>query len=864
MRSLVTQKTSPDAGTVQYLYDKNGNLRFIKDANHTGSANNVLNNSGGQFVYNTTVETFTLTMPTQVNVTLGWRGGTTGSDRISISANGAVLLALLTNYQNPSVQGNIILPKGTYTDSVKFISGISPCVYSVSANNNYEFIYNKYDALNRLIEQGESISTSASADFTQTNANNASFPASNCLVTKALVYDTASNDALVSGQQTNLKGKLSYSFSYQLGTLAMTTFYSYDALGRVAWVVQKSSSTTSKKINYSYNNQGNVIQKSYTDLSASSNNYNTYYEYDKAGRLSKAYSGISVAYRVKDAEYTYNASGALNQLILGATPAQTINYFYNERDWLTQCASSNFWEHLGYNLAQEIGGTPQWNGNISWTSYFMNNVNVTIPEMGQYPPSAPNTTSTVGYLYSYDHANRLLSANYGGYIWNVWGTTSIYTMPAIRYDSSGNIRSLQRYGNSQSMMDNLSYSYTAGTNRLASITNSVGSATQTYTYDANGNATSDSYRGIAFIIYDINNLPVTVYKTSGAIVQYYYDAIGNRIQKYDGSANTWYVQGADGKTEVITTATTTAPTYTMDNAGQILRNGSTLTRYYYLKDHLGSIKMMVDASGNVQSYNDYYPYGMTMPGRSGVNGADTRFRFTGKERDIESGFDYFGARYYDSRIARWMSVDPLAGKYLDIAPYVYTHDNPINRLDPDGKGDLTSKRKKEEAAQDIAKGAKAIAEGAKKAAGAVKATLTVGTETPEAKVEKGSTKLELKAGVTTTMTVALNGKGDVTSKVEGTAVIKVKGEPIVDLKGGISGSVGNLEKESAEDSKGTVSGAVPVIIGNVPVGSVGGSINVPNFWEGIKQLGSGIRQAASGLLEEATSNFQNLNSIKTQ
>ena len=254
-------------------------------------------------------------------------------------------------------------------------------------------------------------------------------------------------------------------------------------------------------------------------------------------------------------------------------------------------------------------------------------------------------------------------------------------MPAIRYDSSGNIRSLQRYGNSQSMMDNLSYSYTAGTNRLASITNSVGSATQTYTYDANGNATSDSYRGIAFIIYDINNLPVTVYKTSGAIVQYYYDAIGNRIQKYDGSANTWYVQGADGKTEVITTATTTAPTYTMDNAGQILRNGSTLTRYYYLKDHLGSIKMMVDASGNVQSYNDYYPYGMTMLGRSGVNGADTRFRFTGKERDVESGFDYFGARYYDSRIARWMSVDPLAPLHSNYTPFAYCYNNPIRLID---------------------------------------------------------------------------------------------------------------------------------------------------------------------------------------
>jgi RHS repeat-associated protein len=100
---------------------------------------------------------------------------------------------------------------------------------------------------------------------------------------------------------------------------------------------------------------------------------------------------------------------------------------------------------------------------------------------------------------------------------------------------------------------------------------------------------------------------------------------------------------------------------------------------------------MVDASGNVQSYNDYYPYGMTMPGRSGTMGADTRYRFTGKERDVESGFDYFGARYYDSRIARWMSVDPLAGKYPGISPYVYCVNNPIIIIDRDGKeGETTS------------------------------------------------------------------------------------------------------------------------------------------------------------------------------
>jgi len=150
-------------------------------------------------------------------------------------------------------------------------------------------------------------------------------------------------------------------------------------------------------------------------------------------------------------------------LTLGVAPAQTINYSYNERDWLTQCTSSNFWEHLGYNLSQEIGGTAQWNGNISWSTYFMNNVTYTVPsqDMGLFPPGSPSTTYTVGYRYTYDKANRLLSGNFGGYIRSTWGMTHPYNMPAIGYDSSGNIKTLQRYGSGMSLIDNLSYSYAA-------------------------------------------------------------------------------------------------------------------------------------------------------------------------------------------------------------------------------------------------------------------------------------------------------------------------------------------------------------------------------------------------------------------
>ncbi len=62
----------------------------------------------------------------------------------------------------------------------------------------------------------------------------------------------------------------------------------------------------------------------------------------------------------------------------------------------------------------------------------------------------------------------------------------------------------------------------------------------------------------------------------------------------------------------------------------------------------------------------------------------TRFTFSGKEKDVETGYSYFGARYYDSDISVWLSVDPLADKYPSMSPYMYTAGNPVMLVDPDG------------------------------------------------------------------------------------------------------------------------------------------------------------------------------------
>ncbi|UAY53240.1 RHS repeat domain-containing protein [Ferruginibacter albus] len=90
---------------------------------------------------------------------------------------------------------------------------------------------------------------------------------------------------------------------------------------------------------------------------------------------------------------------------------------------------------------------------------------------------------------------------------------------------------------------------------------------------------------------------------------------------------------------------------------------------------------------DVINANDYYPFGMDMPGRSYNNVSEYRYGFNGKEKDkdIASGDLDFGARIYDTRTGRWLSLDPLQMKYPDLSPYNYTANNPISFIDPTGK-----------------------------------------------------------------------------------------------------------------------------------------------------------------------------------
>ena len=110
--------------------------------------------------------------------------------------------------------------------------------------------------------------------------------------------------------------------------------------------------------------------------------------------------------------------------------------------------------------------------------------------------------------------------------------------------------------------------------------------------------------------------------------------------------------------------------------------------HYYLKDHLGSIRVVFDQSGAVEQKNDYYPSGTLM--YTSTNGTLQPYKFGGKELERTAGLDEydFGARWMDPVIGgRFTTMDPMCEKYYGISPYVYCGGDPVNRIDPDGEDD---------------------------------------------------------------------------------------------------------------------------------------------------------------------------------
>ncbi len=115
--------------------------------------------------------------------------------------------------------------------------------------------------------------------------------------------------------------------------------------------------------------------------------------------------------------------------------------------------------------------------------------------------------------------------------------------------------------------------------------------------------------------------------------------------------------------------------------------------YFYHPDHLGTATLLTDINGQPYQYFLNLPFGEEMAAQRADGKFSTRYKFNGKELDKQTGYYYYGARYYDPVLSRWLSVDPLAEKNAGAVPYNFTLNNPIILIDPLGLDTLDVTRK---------------------------------------------------------------------------------------------------------------------------------------------------------------------------
>src|SRR5215813_12979821 len=178
---------------------------------------------------------------------------------------------------------------------------------------------------------------------------------------------------------------------------------------------------------------------------------------------------------------------------------------------------------------------------------------------------------------------------------------------------------------------------------------------------------------------------------------YTYDADGNRVEKSNGSTGTIYWYMSPGIVAESDLTGTLKSEYVFFNGNRVARkdfSGSTTSVFYYFSDHLKTASVITDSAGTIKEDEDYYPWGGEL---QFVNNDSNRYKFTGKERDSETGLDYFGARYYGNWIGRFLSPDwadkstavPYAvfGDPQTLNLYSYVRNNPVSKADIDGHCD---------------------------------------------------------------------------------------------------------------------------------------------------------------------------------
>jgi RHS repeat-associated protein len=593
-------------------------------------------------------------------------------------------------------------------------------------------LYN-YDALDNLtcVEQHGGVSGTGCSS---PPSNDASSP----WRVRRFSYDSLSRLLTAQNPETGgLAGQISYAYDGDSNLVSKTSLSPN----------QGTTGTQQVTINYAYDPLNRLQGKSYADGYSSNNGYTsavvygydgvaptgctppsltdkypigqrtsmcdgsgeTSWLHDQMGRVKEERRTIGAA-NGKYTYYTYNKDGSL--ATLQTPPEKTVSYTIGGAGLPTNAVDSNdginfvtnatyappgelqsltnggvIYGALAYNsrlqpmqlfygtntpplLTQMTAGCPSTVGNIMNKTY---NFSAGAGDNGNVLSIANCRDTTRTQSFTYDGLNRISSAQSSG---TQWGET-------FTIDPWGNLYS--RGGISgKTYSEPLPYSST-NQNQLS----------PGFGYDPAGNMTSN--QGILLVYDDENRLIWTPQ------YRYVYDGDGNRVEKCaavsaatlcptSGTSGTLYWRSTSGDTlDESDLAGNPQEEYIFFNGQRIARRdvtsgGATIAVHYYFSDHLGSHSVIENATGTACEQDiDYYPYG----GQENdyCPNVAQHYKFTGKERDTESGLDDFEARYVGSSLGRFMSADLLAGHPQDpqtLNRYAYVANNPLSRTDPSG------------------------------------------------------------------------------------------------------------------------------------------------------------------------------------
>jgi len=574
----------------------------------------------------------------------------------------------------------------TWTDGFGRTIEVDEPGSGVSLNSNTCY---SYDGMNRLMSVSHTYnSATQTRSYTYdglSRVTSVTAPETDALATT--YYYTTSSGTLCSGNPSAV--------CRRTDPRGITTTYTYDALGRLTG---KTYSDTTPAVTYFYDQStangltitnGKGRRTSMTDVSGV-----TAWSYDADGRVLTEQRKIGTV--TKSIAYAYNGDGSLKSITYPS--GRIVNYIIGDAERATTATDANGTQ---YAVAASYAATGALSGVIYGQATGFSGMNLTqsydtrldLTSIKASTPSASTPINLVYCYYQWESGACETTVGNNGNVSVIANNNDTGRSESFAYDSLNRIASVTTGASSgidcwgQSFgVDPLANLITINSTQSGCSIGTLSASAITTTnqlgfspapsYDLAGDMTNDGQYSYTF--------DAEKRITSGGGVNYTYDGNGVRVEK---STGTFYWRAISGRVLAETdTSGNTKNEYIYFAGKRIAWWDSSGNSYYIYSDALGSTRTITKSNGTVCYDADFTPYGQEVAHTNNCP-STYNYKFTGYERDAETGLDYAFARYYNSRLGRFMSADTLAGGAGDpqsLNRYSYVTNRPLIAIDPAG------------------------------------------------------------------------------------------------------------------------------------------------------------------------------------